>query len=235
MESLLNSYLSLRYNSDDEQRYIFGLIDQFETAKLSGSYHLALFAYHLLFICYFYQTLHKLKIWKPSQHHMAMVSFDKERREKFRNATNPADYAHNGNSESSFFEFLNVFCDCPELVKECKELVKYRNVRLGHVNYLLVSEEAFEKQIETYDLVVERIHKITHSELSRIFLEFLDGLDGRVKLIGDNIETDLIIPNKFSEKDLECLAVECLIKPDNKKKQISMILKEDFNISVDLI
>lgn len=235
MYSPLPSYLSLRYDSEDEQKYIAGLIDQFEMAKTTGSYHLALFAYHLLFICYFYQTLHKLKIWMPDTHHIAMVSFDGERRKKFREALNPTDYAHNENKERSFFEFLNIFCDCSDVVTKCKKLVDYRNIRLGHVNYLLVSEEAFGKQVEEYDQVALEIHQLTHSELAKIFDEYFDSIDPTLEQTKDDIEINLIGPNRLSDKDLESLASECLITTDFKKKQVSRILQDGFGIYVELV
>ena len=51
MDYPLASYISLR-KSEEEQNYIRGLFDQFESATVMGAYHLALFAYHLLFICF---------------------------------------------------------------------------------------------------------------------------------------------------------------------------------------
>ena len=233
MDSPLSSYFSLQYDNEEEQKYISGLFEQFEVAKISESYHLALFAYHLLFICYFYQTLHKLKIWMPEQHRVSMVSFDRERREKFRRATNPTDYAHNSNHERSFFEFLNVFCDCGEVVAECKDLVDYRNNRLGHVNYLLVSKESFEEQIKKYDLLAYKIHKLTHENLAIIFDNYFKSLDPQIQQTKDDLEINLVSPNKLSDKDLECLAAECIVNTNPEKAQLSKILQEDFNVYVE--
>jgi len=234
MISSLPSYLSLRYESEAEREYIAGLIYQFEMARDIGSYHLALFAYHLLFICFFYQTFHKLKIWMPEKHHLALVSFNSDRRKKFREATNPTDYAHNENKESSFFEFLNIFCDCENVVRKCKALVKYRNNRLGHVNYLLVSEESFWEKVVEYDGVAMDIQKLTHSELDRIFSEYIAKIDPTLEITKDDIETDLIIPNKLSDKDLECLLTECLIARTPQKEKISKIIQDDFGVYIEI-
>lgn len=235
MNSPLPSYLSLRNDGENERSYIAGLIEQFENARSMESYHLALFAYHLLFICYFYQTLHKLKIWIPDKHHTAMVSFDKDRRKKFREATNPTDYAHNENRESSLFEFLNIFCDCEEVVAKCKELVKYRNTRLGHVNYLLVSEDAFEDKVKEYDQTASEVHQLTHGELTRIFDEYFKSIDPVLEQTRDDIEIDLIGPNRLSDEDLESLASECLITPNPKKNHVLKILQDDFGIDIKLV
>jgi hypothetical protein len=228
-------YLSLQYDSEDEQKYISGLISQFENARDAGSYHLALFAYHLLFICYFYQTLHKLKIWIPDKHHVAMVSFSNERRKKFREAINATDYAHNENKESSFFEFLNIFRDCNDVVLKCKNLVSYRNTRLGHVNYLLVSEEAFENKIEEYNQVTLQIHQLTHEELAKIFATYFDSIDPTLEQTRDDIEINLISPNMLSDKDLEALASECLIDPNLEKNQVANVLQKDFGVYMDIV
>ncbi|MFZ1074980.1 MAG: hypothetical protein WAN50_01255 [Minisyncoccia bacterium] len=54
MEPLLASYLSLRYESGEEQKYLEGLKAQYLSAIDSESYHMALFAYHLLFMSFVY-------------------------------------------------------------------------------------------------------------------------------------------------------------------------------------
>jgi hypothetical protein len=235
MISPLPSYLSLRYESEAEREYIAGLIHQFEMARDIESYHLALFAYHLLFICLFYQIFYKLKIWMPEKHHLALVSFSSDRRKKFREAMSPTDYAHNENKESSFFEFLNIFCDCENVVGKCKALVKYRNNRLGHVNYLLVSEESFWEKVAEYDGVAMEMQKLTHIELDKTFSEYITKIDPTLEITKDDIETDLIIPNKLSDQDLEKLAIECLIKPTAQKEKISKIIQDDFKIFIEII
>jgi hypothetical protein len=235
MNSPIFSYLSINFDSEGERNYILGLKDQFEFARDTGSYHLALFAYHLLFICYLYQTLYKIKIWMPEKHHIAMVYLEKERREKFRNALNPTDFAHNQNKESSFFEFLNIFCDCEKLVSRCKNLIKYRNNRLGHVNYFIVSEEEFNKKIEEYDQVACEVQELTHIELSKIFDEYFKNTDKRINPTKDDLELNLILLNKLSDKDLECLSAECLVKPNKFKNKIKEILENDFGIITKLV
>lgn len=235
MNPQIFSYLSINFDSEEERNYILGLKDQFEIAQDLKSYHLALFAYHLLFICYLYQILYKIKIWMPDKYHMAMVYLEKERREKFRNAINPTHFAHSQNSESSFFEFLNIFSDCSDLVSKCKNLVKYRNTRMGHVNYMLVSEEEFNKKIEEYDQVASEIQKLTHNELGRIFDEYFTNIEPGIKITKDDLEINLIIPNKLNEKDLECLSADCQIKPNKNKVKIREILENDFGIETKLI
>lgn len=228
MNPFLANYLSIRYKNEEEERYIAGLLQQFFQARDSGAYHLALFAYHLLFICFFYQTFYKIKILLPEKHHLAVVSFDLDRRKKFRESKDPTDYAHTKNHERSIFEFLNIFSDCEVLVRRCKELIDYRNQRLGHVNYLLVSYEAFEKQVVEYDDVVSEIHALTHPELSRLFDEYIKSIDPFLQLTKDEIETDLVVSNNLSNKDLEYFYESIKLQPSHKT--ISDILINDFGI-----
>ena len=110
----------------------------------------------------------------------------------------------------------------------------YRNHRLGHVNYLLVSEESYEERVGEYDKVVAEIQRLTHTELDRIFNEYIIGIDSALEITKDEIETNLIVPNGLSDKDLECLATECLIKSGLVYDQIKSILEDDFGIYVRL-
>ena len=230
MNPLLTSFLSIRNESTEEQEYIAGLSDQFLQARDAGAYHLALFAYHLLYICIFYQTFHKIKIWFPEKHYMAVVSFDLDRRKKYREAINPTDYAYGKNHERSFFEFLNVICDCEPLVKRCKALVDYRNQRLGHVNYLLVSQDAFDNQIAEYDDVISEIHKLTHPRLATLFDEYEKSIDPSLILTKDELETGLIGPNLLSERDLQWLSTEFATRKSPMPIKVLDILRIDFGI-----
>ena len=231
MEEVFFSYLSL-YEDGEEQKYIIGLIDQFQKSADSELYHLALFAYHLLFLCYFYQILYKIKIWFPNDYYTAMVSFYEERRQKFREAKSPIDFVHKDNKESSIFEFLNILCDCQEVVSRCKNLVKFRNQRLGHINYLLVSKDAFERQVEEYNKVVFDINLLTNRDLLRIFNKYLKEIDKTIEQTKDELEIQLVSPNKLSEEDVKFLILKNQKVRGKEKKEIIKILKEDFNVNV---
>jgi len=101
------------------------------------------------------------------------------------------------------------------------------------VNYLLVSEQAFDKKIEEYDKAAFEIYKLTHGELIKLFNEYFKSLDPGLLQTKDDIELNLIGPNRLSNKDIEFLAMECLRKADAKKKQVSEILENDFGIELN--
>jgi len=232
MDETFFSYLSLFCENEVEQEYIEGLIEQFNKASDGECYQLALFSYHLLFLCYIYQILYKIKIWMPDDYHIAMISFYEEKRKKFREAKSPIDFVHEDNKESSIFEFLNMLCDCKEVVSMCKNLVKFRNQRLGHINYLLVSKEVFEKQIEEYNKVVFNVHQLTNENLLKTFSEYLDDLDSEIEQTRDELEIKFISLNKISEKDLEFLVLKHSKNKDLNVKSILKIFKEEFSANV---
>lgn len=231
MEPRLFKYLSLRNDSELESDYIGTLKEQFEITADQKLHHLALFAYHLLFICYFNQVLNKMRIWFPDEQSIAFVSFESERRRKFRNATSPTDYAHSNNRESSLFELLNLFCDCEVVVRECKKLVKQRNQRLGHVNYLVLTEEEFLVQIEKYNEVASKIHDLTFDYLNQSQEQFIETIDKRQVLTKDDIDLGLISPYKLSSSDLNLLHKNNETKTERVYKNITKILENEFDVA----
>lgn len=232
MYSPLSSYISLRNESGEEQKYITGLIDQFETAKLSESYHLALFAYHLLFMTFIYQTIFKIKIWMPERFSNALIQSPADKRKMHLESLSVWSFSEF--PESSVFELLNTLQNCEKEVSKCKRIIKYRNQGFGHATGVLVSVEEFESKIEEYDQIALEIHQLTRSELARLFDEYFESMDPELEQTKDDIEISLIGPNRMSDKDLECLALECLIATDSKKNKVSKILQEDFGIYVEL-
>lgn len=231
MYSPLPSYLSLRYESEEEQKYITGLIDQFEYAKMTKSYHLALFACHLIFMIFVYQTIYKAKLWKPKQFSLAFTTSPADKRKQYIETT--SIYAFVEIPERTVFELLNLFKECEMVVSKCKkQTVDYRNNNLGHANLYIVSEEEFNNKIEEYEQIALEVHRLTHNELDKIFDEYLKSMDTEIELTRDDMEIDLIGPNRLSDKDLESLASECLITTDLKKKQISKILQDDFGVYI---
>lgn len=228
----LPSYLSLRYESEVEENYISGLVYQFEMARDVGSYHMALFAYHLLFMSYVYQIIHKIKLWMPERFNDAHTQSPIDKRIKYLESGSP--WVFSEIRESSIFEFMNLLHVCGGEVKKCKNIIKQRNNGFGHATGVLVSEEEFEKKIEEYDQIAEQLHALTHAELAIIFDEYILNVDKDEEITKDNLELDLIIPNRLSERDLECLSAECLNEITVQKEKIIKIIQEDFNIYMEV-
>jgi len=231
MNSPIFTYLSLRYESEEEQNYISGLVNQFEKAKLSESYHLALFAYHLLFMTFVYQTMFKIKKWMPNRFSDALIQSPADKRKKHWESLSTWSFSEF--PESSVFELLNLLKACEDKVARCKRIIRYRNSGFGHATGVLISEEEFEKKIEEYDTVALEIHDLTHNELENIFNEFLNALDPELEQTKDDIENYLIVPNRLGGKDLESIASNCLIATDKQKEKVSKILRDDFGVYLE--
>lgn len=233
MYPLIPSYLSIRFESSEEQMYVLGLIRQFESASNSDSYHLALFAYHLIFMIFVYQTIYKLRIWKPEKFSLAFITSPADKRKMYVEAN--SIYAFSEIPERTIFTLLNLFGECNTVVSKCKkQIIDYRNDNLGHVNLYIVSEEEFENKIEEYNQIATEIHQLTHVELAKMFDEYFQSTDSTLEITKDDIEIDLIVPNRLSDKDLESFASECLQNPNNNKNCVSKILKDDFGIYLEL-
>jgi hypothetical protein len=234
MDPLLISYLSLRYESGEEQKYLQGLVKQHLSAIESESYHMALFAYHLLFMSFVYQTIHKIKIWLPDQFRLALITFPAKERGEYLSSTSP--WAYSKIRERTIFGLLHLLEDCEDLVADCKEsIVDYRNEHLGHANPIIVGDEEFYKKIAEYDILVDRIQKLTHAQLSRIFSEFVLAFDPADELTKDDIELGLIVPNRCSDKDLECFSADCHTGGQPIHTKFIGILENDFGIEVALV
>lgn len=230
MDPEIPRFFSIRNDAQGEEQYITGLIQQFLHARDQKAFHLGLFAYHLLFICYFYQVLFRLKLWFPDKYHTSLIPLEADRRIQFRRATGPIDYPHGRNSETQMFELLNMFCDCEQLVKRCQTLVRQRNKRLGHVTYILSSEEDFEGKIHEYDQIAEEIHQLTQEKLPEILSDFISDIDSELTLTIDEIETGLVVPHKMSIKDLEYLNSLCSNEGGDVYSQISDVLEHEYGV-----
>ena len=227
MNPSLSSYLSLRQDGE----YIIGLNSQFEMARAVESYHLALFAYHLLFMTFIYQTLHKVKIWMPERFSDALIQSPAEKRKKHKD--NSSIWTFSEFQESSVFELLNLLRVCEDEVSRCKKIIKFRNQGFGHATGVLVSAEEFENKVDEYDQMASEIHQLTHNDLDRIFNAYFKSIDPALELTKDDIEIDLIIPNRLSDRDLESLASECLVAPDSRKRLVMKILQDGFGVYVE--
>ncbi len=232
MDPILVSYLSLRYESEEERKYLQGLASQYLLASESESYHMALFAYHLLFMSFVYQTIHKIKTWLPENFRLALITFPTRDRNEYLNTSSP--WVYSGMNERTVFGLLHVLVDCDNLVAACKATVDYRN-GLGHANPILVGKEEFYTKVGEYDALAGQIQVLTHDQLVRVFAEFTSSCDSVDSLTADDIELGLIVPNRLSVKDLECFAADCSLGELPIHTKINSILRDDFGVDVALI
>jgi len=231
MDDFLLNYLSIRNENEEEQKYLNGLAEQFEYATMSGSFHLAIFAYHLIFMTYVYQTIFKIKIWLPDKFRLAIITFPADERREF--LESKSFWVYSKIKERTVFGLLNIVNDCDELIAECKkEIVDYRNNNLGHANPVIVGEEEFNKRILVYNDLAKKIHELTNFQLAGILSEFINNLDPEYELTKDDIEVGLIIPNRLSYSDLNRLFLECQLRDEPIVEKIKKTFNE-FGIGDD--
>lgn len=233
MDYLLPSYLSLRYESEADQKYVEGLIEQFLKAQENGSFHLALFAYHLLFMIFIYQTVYKAKLWKPEQFSIAFITSPLDKRKLY--LETKSAYGFVEIPERTIFGLLSLFKECEGTISKCKKIIDYRNNNLGHATPYIISLEEFESKVEEYDQTALDIHQLTREELTKVFGSYFIAIGPEYEQTRDDIEIMLIAPNRMSDKDLESFASECLVTPNAKKEKASKILQDDFGIYVESV
>lgn len=227
----INAYLSIKNESEEEQRYLTGLYSQYITATESGSYHLALFAYHLLFMSYVYQTIYKIKEWCPEKFKLALITSSKQERDQYLEAK--SCWIFSKIRERTIFSLIHILADNDELVEKCKKkIIDYRNEKLGHANPIMVGDIEFNQKIEEYNQIANEIQQTTHEKLSVISQEFTELFEDTDEITKDDLELNLIITNRLSEKDLECLTTECTIKNTAIHNKIKDVLTKDYGIEV---
>lgn len=227
----INIYLSIKNESEEEQMYISGLFTQFIAAEESSSYHLALFAYHLLFMSFVYQTIYKIKEWYPKKFKLALITSPKQERNKYLEAK--SCWIFSKIKERTIFGLIHILGDNDELVERCKKkIIDYRNERLGHANPIMVGEIEFNQKIKEYNEIASEIQKMTHKKLDLLFRDFVNIFNEKDEITKDDLELGLIINNRISEKDLECLGAECVIKNSRIHRKIRTVLSQDYGIDI---
>ncbi len=230
----INAYLSIKNESEEEQIYLTGLYSQYITATESGSYHLALFAYHLLFMSYVYQTIYKIKEWCPEKFKLALITSSKQERDQYLEAK--SCWIFSKIRERTIFSLIHILADNDELVEKCKKkIIDYRNEKLGHANPIMVGDIEFNQKIEEYNQIADEIQQMTHEKLCVLFQEFTELFEDTDDITKDDLELNLIIINRLSEKDLECLATECTIKNSTVHNKIKDVLTRDYGIEITVI
>lgn len=201
----INVYLSLKNESEEEQKYISGLYTQYINARNFESYHLALFAYHLLFMSFVYQTMYKIKEWYPEKFKLALITSSKQERDQY--LETKSCWVFSKIRERTIFSLIHILADNDDLVEKCKKkIIDYRNEKLGHANPVMVGDFEFNQKIQEYNQIAGEIQQMTHEKIGILFQEFSELFEESDSITKDDLELNLIINNRLSEKDLECLA-----------------------------
>lgn len=222
----VENYLSLQGN---ENAYTSQLLEDFYFLIEHEHFHQALNVYHLLFMTVIYQTILKAREWRKQKFKDATILIYNRyiTRDQMLETNLAFDFSRI--AERTFMEYLKLFDANPELVKECKELVKERNERSHANGYYFSDELLFEEMTAKYDTIFAQIHSLYNKYLMKVLEKFLDGLGRGADVTRNDLEFDLILPHKLSLSDLASLREIATLRR-KAHRQIREILAEDYDI-----
>lgn len=205
-------YLPVEYRTPEEQEYISFLWDSFQTNYEAGKYQFAYIAYHMLFMCFTYYSVWKLKTHRADDFEKAVIHLDNETCKALNDAELPLAFAEIERiGESRMFRFFKLAgCGNPE-IGEFTSIVKSRN-NIAHAN-----GHIFYKTAEALDIELQKIMSCTQKiqtylsclldEILSKFLKERCTADLRESFEDSEQITEFLIrENYFSTKDIErCL------------------------------
>ena len=150
------AYLPSEYKTAQEQEYITFLWDSFQTNYETGKYQFAYIAYHMLFMCFTYYSVWKLKTHRADDFEKAVIHLDNETCKALNDAEWPLAFAEIERiGESRMFRFFKLAgCDNPE-IGEFTSIVKSRN-NIAHAN-----GHIFYRTAEVLDIELQKITSCT--------------------------------------------------------------------------
>lgn len=205
-------YLPSEYQTAQEQEYISFLWDSFQSNYENGKYQFAFIAYHMLFMCFTYYSVWKLKKQWGNDFEKAIICLDNDTCTKLNNAEWPLAFAEIETiGESRMFRFLKLAgCGNAE-IGEFTSIVKFRN-DIAHANghIFLKTSEALDEQVAKIISCTERIQASLNCVLDDIFTKFLSERSAAAFRESfedtEQIEEFFIRENYLSTKDIErCL------------------------------
>jgi hypothetical protein len=205
-------YLPSQYRTAQEQEYISFLWDSFQTNYETGKYQFAYIAYHMLFMCFTYYSIWKLKTHRANDFEKAVIHLDNDTCKAFNDAQWPLAYAEIERiGESRMFRFFKLAGCSNSEIGEFTSIVKSRNSIAhanGHIFYR--TAEVLDAELQKTTLCAQRIQ----TSLSRLLDEILSNFlrerctsDLRESFEDSEQITEFLVrENYLSNKDLErCL------------------------------
>lgn len=205
-------YLPNEYKAAEEQEYIGFLWDSFQTNYETGKYQFAYIAYHMLFMCFTYYSVWKLKTYRASDFEKSVIHFDNEICIKLNDAPGPLAFAEIDRiGESRIFRFFKLTGCGNTDIGEFTSIVKSRN-NIAHANghIFFKTIEMLDDQLERNLSCLGKIQMSLNCVLDDIFKKFLIErcTEDFREVFEDSkqISEFLIRENYLSNKDIErCL------------------------------
>lgn len=157
-------YLPLHYKSAEETEYVQYLWKAFESNYQNEQYQFAFMGYHMLFMCFVYFTIWKIKSIHPKDFEKISYGFE----DCLNTATSPFGFSEE--QESRIMRIFK-FWGLNERIGEYKKLVKERN-NIAHSNGNIYYKEQDSVDVRISDALrfTEEIHQKTKSSIGKLFL-----------------------------------------------------------------
>jgi hypothetical protein len=161
------SYLPLHYKSAEETEYVQYLWKAFESNYQNEQYQFAFMGYHMLFMCFVYFTIWKLKSIHPEDFEKISYGFEK----CLGTATSPFGFSEE--QESRILQIFR-FWGLTDRIGEYKKLVKDRN-NIAHSNGNIFYKEQYSVDARISDVLrfLEEIHQKTKDSIEQAYKDFL--------------------------------------------------------------
>lgn len=202
------SYLPLRYRNDEEAEYVQYLWKAFENNYQNGQYQFAFMSYHMLFMCFVYFTIWKIKSIHPEDYDKIALGFD-ECIEKSR-----SPFGYSGESESKILLIFK-FWGMNERVGEYKKLVKERNsIAHSNGNIFYKDQQSIDSKTTKIIKFCEEIQQKTKPTIEQSYKDFLSDNhsveDSPYSTLEELLSDEFLSRHYISEKDMQ-LCCNCNI------------------------
>lgn len=213
------SYLPLHYKSAEETEYVQYLWKAFEKNYQNKQYQFAFIGYHMLFMCFIYFTIWKIKSIHPEDFEKISYGFE----DCLNKATSPFSFSEE--QESRILRILR-FWGLNERIGEYKKLIKDRNnIAHSNGNIYYKEQDSIDARISDVLRFTEEIHQKTKVTIEQAYKDFLSENssvdDSPYSSVEEMTSEEFIRKHYISEKDMQ-ICYNCTITQldilDNKKE-----------------
>ncbi len=222
------SYLPLRYRTDEETEYVQYLWKAFENNYQNGQYQFAFMSYHMLFMCFVYFTIWKIKSIHPADFEKISLGFD----ECIEKSCSPFGYSEENESK---ILLIFKFWGMAERIGEYKKLIKERN-KIAHSNgnIFYKDQQSIDCKIDEFIKFCKEIQRKTKATIEQSYKEFLSENhsveDSAYSTLEELLSDEFISKHYISEKDMQLCckySISSLVSSDN--------YREIYNIHTNIV
>lgn len=226
----ISSYLPLCYKNGEEE-YIQYLWKAFENNYENKQYQFAFMSYHMLFMCFIYFTIWKIKSVHPNDFNKISLGFD----DCMQKSSSPFGYSKE--KESKIMVLLRFWGIKPERIGEYKKLVQERNnIAHSNGNIFYKSQQSIDDKVTNILRFCKEIQHNTNKTVLQSYKSFLiknnSVEDSPYSTVEEMLNEKYIREYYISEKDMS-ICCDCNITPLALKKNF-MAIKNIHNSIIKL-